>query len=336
MKKKIAINGFGRIGRCALRALLERESDYVEIVAVNGIKNPEEGLFNFIHDSIYGKFEEDIYVKDGNYVCKNSKIKVINERDLDKLPWGELGVDIVIESTGKFTDKKSASKHIEAGAEKVVISAPSKDADATLVLGVNHEEYNSDEHNIISNASCTTNCLAPVAKVLLDEYGVFTGEMTTIHSYTSNQNLLDAVNKKDLRRSRAAGMSLIPTTTGAAKAIKEVIPELEDKIDGMAVRVPTSAVSLVDLVVNLNQKVTKEEINKLLKEKAEGELKGILGFSELPLVSSDYIKDSRSSIIDALSTDTIEKTVKIISWYDNEWGYSNRLVELTEFIASKQ
>ncbi len=335
MKKKIAINGFGRIGRCALRALLERESDYIDVVAVNGIKNPEEGLFNFIHDSIYGKFEENIYVKDGYYECKDSKIKVINERDLDELPWRELGVDIVIESTGKFTDKKSASKHIKAGAEKVVISAPSKDADATLVLGVNHKKYKADEHNIISNASCTTNCLAPIAKILLDEYGVFTGEMTTIHSYTNNQNLLDAVNKKDLRRSRAAGMSLIPTTTGAAKAIKEVVPELEDKIYGMAVRVPTSAVSLVDLVVNLKQKVTKEEINKLLKEKANGELKGILGFSELPLVSADYIKDQRSSIVDALSTDTIENTVKIVSWYDNEWGYSNRLVELTEFVASK-
>src|SRR6056297_1825386 len=335
MKKKVAINGFGRIGRCALRSFLEEGSDKIEITAINGIKDPEKGLFHFVYDSVYGKFNGDIRVDGDYYIFNNKKIRVLNERDLNELPWKELGIDIVLESTGKFTDKKNASKHIEAGAKKVVISAPSKDADATLVLGVNHEEYKSDEHNIISNASCTTNCLAPVAKVLLDEYGVFTGEMTTIHSYTSNQNLLDVVNKKDLRRSRAAGMSLIPTTTGAAKAIKEVIPELEDKIDGMAVRVPTSAVSLVDLVVNLNQKVTKEEINNLLKEKSEGELKGILGFSDLPLVSSDYIKDSRSSIIDALSTDTIENTVKIISWYDNEWGYSNRLVELTEFIASK-
>ena len=335
MKKKLVINGFGRIGRCALRVLLERDFEHIDIVAVNGIKNPEEGLFNFIHDSIYGKFEEEIHIEGDYYIYKDKKIKIINERDLNKLPWDELDVDIVMESTGKFTDKKSASKHIEAGAKKVVLSAPSKNADLTLVLGVNQKEYIAEEHNIISNASCTTNCLAPVAKILIDEYGVFTGEMTTIHSYTSNQNLLDAVNKKDLRRSRAAGISLIPTTTGAAKAIKEVIPELENKIDGMAVRVPTSAVSLVDLVVNLNKKVTKEEINNLLKEKSEGELKGILGYSELPLVSSDYIKDSRSSIIDALSTDTIENTVKIISWYDNEWGYSNRLVELTEFIASK-
>jgi glyceraldehyde 3-phosphate dehydrogenase len=202
-------------------------------------------------------------------------------------------------------------------------------------MGVNEDKYDNKTHNIISNASCTTNCLAPLAKVLLDEYGVFTAEMTTIHSYTSNQNLLDAVNKKDLRRSRAAAMSLIPTTTGAAKAIKEVIPELDGKIDGMAVRVPTSAVSLVDLVVNLERKVTKEEINNLLKEKADNELKGVLGFSDLPLVSADYIKDPRSSIIDGLCTDAIEKTVKIISWYDNEWGYSNRLLDLAEFIASK-
>ncbi|MDW7667829.1 MAG: type I glyceraldehyde-3-phosphate dehydrogenase [Bacillota bacterium] len=335
MKKKVAINGFGRIGRCAFRSFLEKNSEKIDIVAINGIKNPEEGLFNFIHDSIYGKFEGNIKVDDDFYVYKDHRVKITNERDLTKLPWDELGVDIVIESTGKFTDKKSASTHIESGAKKVIISAPSKDADLTVVMGVNQDKYNPKEHNIISNASCTTNCLAPLAKVLLDEYGVFTGEMTTIHSYTSNQNLLDAVNKKDLRRSRAAAMSLIPTTTGAAKAIKEVIPELDGKIDGMSVRVPTSAVSLVDLVVNLNKEVTKEEINNLLKEKAEGELKGILGFSDEPLVSVDYIKDSRSSIIDGLSTDAIEKTVKIISWYDNEWGYSNRLVQLTEYVASK-
>jgi glyceraldehyde 3-phosphate dehydrogenase len=335
MKKKVAINGFGRIGRCAFRSYLEKGSDNIEIVGINGIRNPEEGLFNFIHDSIYGKFEENIEVKDDYFLFKDQKFKITNERDLSKLPWKDLNVDIVIEATGKFTDKESASKHIEAGAKKVVISAPSKDADLTVVMGVNEEKYDSKNHNIISNASCTTNCLAPLAKVLLDEYGVFTAEMTTIHSYTSNQNLLDAVNKKDLRRSRAAAMSLIPTTTGAAKAIKEVIPELDGQIDGMAVRVPTSAVSLVDLVVNLNKEVTKEEINNLLKEKAEGELKGILGFSKEPLVSVDYIKDPRSSIVDGLCTDAIEKTVKIISWYDNEWGYSNRLVNLTEYIASK-
>ncbi|MFO7887010.1 MAG: type I glyceraldehyde-3-phosphate dehydrogenase [Eubacteriales bacterium] len=335
MKKKVAINGFGRIGRCALRIFLEKSSEHIDIVAVNGIKNPKDGLFNFIHDSIYGKFEGDIKLEEDFYIFKDQKVKIINERDLNKLPWDELGIDIVIESTGKFTDKRSASKHIEAGAKKVVISAPSKDADLTVVMGVNEDKYNDKKHNIISNASCTTNCLAPLAKVLLDEYGVFTGEMTTIHSYTSNQNLLDAVNKPDLRRSRAAAMSLIPTTTGAAKAIKEVIPELDGKIDGMSVRVPTSAVSLVDLVVNLSKEVTKEEINNLFKEKAEGKLKGVLGFSDEPLVSVDYIKDSRSSIIDGLSTDAIEKTVKIISWYDNEWGYSNRLVQLAEYVSSK-
>jgi len=333
MKKKVAINGFGRIGRCALRSFLEEGSDNIEITAINGIKDPEKGLFHFIYDSVYGKFNGDIRVDGDYYIFNNKKIRVLNERDLNKLPWKELGIDIVLESTGKFTDKKNASKHIEAGAKKVVISAPSKDADITVVLGVNQEKYDKDNHHIISNASCTTNSLAPVAKILLDKYGVFTGEMTTIHSYTSNQNLLDTVNRGDLRRSRAAGISLIPTTTGAAKAIKEVIPELDGKIDGMSVRVPTPAVSLVDLVVNLNKKVTKEEINNLLKEKAEGPLKGILGFSELPLVSVDYIKDSRSSIIDGLSTDAIENTVKIISWYDNEWGYATRLVQLAEYIA---
>lgn len=335
MSIKVAINGFGRIGRNTLKAYFENDNNKFEISVINGIKDIEDTLLLIKHDSIYGRFDKEIYVEDGDLVIKDKKIKIINERDPEKLPWKELGIDIVIESTGKFNDKEKSMIHINAGAKKVIVTAPAKNADATIVMGVNEEIYNSEKHQIISNASCTTNCLAPVAKVLLDEFGIKKGLMTTIHAYTNNQNVLDAINKKDLRRARAAAESIIPTTTGAAKAVSLVIPELEGKLNGMAMRVPTPTVSVVDLTVELEKSVTAKEVNNAFEAASKNDLKGILGFSDEPLVSIDYKKDPRSSIVDGLSTMATDNMVKVLSWYDNEWGYSSRVVDLTNYVVDK-
>jgi glyceraldehyde 3-phosphate dehydrogenase len=287
------------------------------------------------YDSIFGKFPGTVEVKDSSLIVNGKEIKIYAEKDPAVLPWGEIGVDIVIESTGFFTDGKLAAKHIEAGAKKVVISAPAKNEDITIVLGVNDGEYDPSKHNIVSNASCTTNCLAPFAKVIDREFGIVKGLMTTVHAYTNDQKILDAPHK-DLRRARAAAMSMIPTTTGAAKAVSLVLPQLKGKFNGMAMRVPTPDVSAVDIVIETVKPVTAEAVNAALKAAADGEMKGILGFCEEPLVSMDYKEDPRSSIIDALSTMVMgDNMVKILSWYDNEWGYSNRVVDLVSLMVEK-
>ncbi|MBS4536612.1 type I glyceraldehyde-3-phosphate dehydrogenase [Clostridium sp. D2Q-14] len=335
MTMKVAINGFGRIGRNVLRVVMEENVKDFEVVAVNNPGKVEDLAHLFKYDSCFGKFDGDVSVESDTITINGNKIKIFGERDPEKLPWKELGVDLVIESTGVFRDREGASKHIKAGAKKVVISAPAKDEDVTIVMGVNEQDYDKDSHNIISNASCTTNCLAPFAKVVLDKFGIKKGLMTTVHSYTNDQKILDG-GHKDLRRARAAAESIIPTTTGAAKAVGLVIPELKGIVNGMAMRVPTPTVSVVDIVFELEKSATAEEVNKALKEAAEGELKGILGYSEEPLVSVDYRGDSNSSIIDALSTMTVgDNMVKIVSWYDNEWGYSSRVVDLAKYIAQK-
>ncbi|SHI98938.1 glyceraldehyde 3-phosphate dehydrogenase [Dethiosulfatibacter aminovorans DSM 17477] len=335
MSIRVVINGFGRIGRITLRNYLEKNDSNVEIVAINGIKDIENAVLNIKYDTIYGKLSNEIHT-DGKYiVIDGRKILALNERNVEKLPWKELGVDIVIESTGKFTTGETAKSHIDAGARKVIISAPGKDIDGTFVVGVNHHEYDNENQHIISNASCTTNCLAPVCKVLLDEFGIEKGHMTTVHAYTNNQVLLDAVNKSDMRRSRGTAESIIPTTTGAAKAISKVIPEMEGLLTGMAMRVPVSSVSVVDLVVQLKKDVTLEEVNAALEKASAENMKGILGYSTDPLVSVDFRKEDCSSVVDALSTQINDGLVKIISWYDNEWGYSRRLLELAEHVAGK-
>lgn len=335
MKLKVAINGFGRIGRVALRIAQKNLNDNIEIVAINARANAETLQHLFTYDSCYGKFEGVVEVKDNETLIINGKeIKILRENDPINLPWEEMGIDIVIESTGVYNDKESCMKHINAGAKKVIITAPGKNEDKTLVMGVNEKSYNPDVDNIISNASCTTNCLAPIVKVLDEKFGIEKGLMTTIHSYTNDQRILDKTHK-DLRRARSAGDSIIPTTTGAAKAIAKVLPQLDGKLNGSSVRVPTSSVSMVDLVCELKTNVTKEEVNSILKEASQNELKGILGYNELPLVSIDYKKDPMSSTIDALSTMTIgDNMVKIISWYDNEFGYSSRTIDLINYIAS--
>lgn len=334
MTMKVAINGFGRIGRNVLRVALENNVAEFDVVAINNPGKVEDLAHLFKYDSCFGKYEGTVEVKDGNLIIDGKEIKVYAEFEPEKLPWGEIGVDLVVESTGIFRDREGASKHITAGAKKVVISAPAKGEDITIVMGVNDQDYDPANHNIISNASCTTNCLAPFAKVIVDKYGVKKGLMTTVHAYTNDQKILDA-GHKDLRRARAAAESIIPTTTGAAVAVSLVIPELKGKLNGMAMRVPTPTVSVVDVTFELEKPATAEEINNALKEAAEGELKGILGFSEEPLVSIDYRKDPRSSIVDGLSTMVLDNMVKIVSWYDNEWGYSARVVDLAKYIASK-
>lgn len=335
MKLKVAINGFGRIGRIALRIAQKNLNDNIEIVAINARANAETLQHLFTYDSCYGKFEGVVEVKNNETLIINGKeIKILRESDPINLPWEEMGIDIVIESTGVYNDRESCMKHINAGAKKVIITAPGKNEDKTLVMGVNEKSYNPDVDNIISNASCTTNCLAPIVKVLDEKFGIEKGLMTTIHSYTNDQRILDKTHK-DLRRARSAGDSIIPTTTGAAKAIAKVLPQLEGKLNGSSVRVPTSSVSMVDLVCELKTNVTKEEVNNILKEASQNELKGILGYNELPLVSVDYKKDPMSSTIDALSTMTIgDNMIKIISWYDNEFGYSSRTIDLINYIAS--
>lgn len=333
MAVKIGINGFGRIGRNVFRAALKNPN--IEVVAVNDLTDANTLAHLLKYDSVHGKLDAEVSVNGNNIVVNGKEIVVKAERDPAQLAWNELGVDIVVESTGRFTKREDAAKHLEAGAKKVIISAPAKNEDITIVMGVNQDKYDPANHHIISNASCTTNCLAPFAKVLHEKFGIVRGMMTTVHSYTNDQQILDLPHK-DLRRARAAAESIIPTTTGAAKAVALVLPELKGKLNGMAMRVPTPNVSVVDLVAELEKEVTVEEVNAALKEAAKGELKGILAYSEEPLVSRDYNGSTASSTIDALSTMVLEgKMVKVVSWYDNETGYSHRVVDLAEYIASK-
>lgn len=330
MSVKVGINGFGRIGRNAFRAALANPSLGIDIVAVNDLTDPETLAHLLKYDSVHGNLSDEISAADGELRVNGKDIKVLSERDPADLPWSDQGVEVVIESTGFFTVREEAEKHITAGgAKKVVISAPAKGEDITIVLGVNDDKYDKDNHHIISNASCTTNCLAPIAKVLLESFGINSGLMTTVHAYTGDQRVHDFP-QKDMRRARAAALSMIPTTTGAAVAVSSVLPELEGKLDGMAIRVPTANVSVVDLAVDLERKAGANEVNAALKEAAESNLNGILGYSELPLVSIDFNGCKLSSILDAPFTKVIEGgLVKVLSWYDNETGYSNRLVELT-------
>ena len=334
MTTRIGINGFGRIGRNYFRAALAQGAD-LEIVAVNDLTSPEALAHLFKYDSVGGRLAESIEVKDGNIVVDGKTVKVLAERDPAKLPWGELGVDIVIESTGFFTKAADAQKHIDAGAKKVLISAPASNEDITIVMGVNDGLYDNAAHHIISNASCTTNCLGPLAKVVNDAFGIERGLMTTIHAYTADQNLQDGPHN-DLRRARAAAINMVPTSTGAAKAIGLVLPELKGKLDGYAIRVPVPTGSATDLTVTVSRETTVEEVNAALKAASESaELKGLLTYTDEPIVSSDIVGDPASSIFDSGLTKVIGNQVKVVSWYDNEWGYSNRLVDLTELVASK-
>lgn len=330
---KIGINGFGRIGRNVLRTALG-DSDF-DFVAVNDLTDTKTLAHLLKYDSVLGNLEHDISATENTIKVNNDEFRVFSERDPAKIPWGEVGAEIVIESTGIFTDKAKAALHLRDSVKKVIISAPAKNEDITIVMGVNEGAYNPAEHHVISNASCTTNCLAPVAKVIHEKFGIRKAQMTTIHSYTNDQQLLDLPHK-DLRRARAAALSMIPTSTGAAKAVSLVLPELKGKFDGIAVRVPTPNVSLVDVVMELEKETTTEEVNTALKNAANEELKGILAFETAPLVSTDFRKNSNSSIVDADYTKVIGgNLVKILSWYDNEWGYSCRVRDLIKFIASK-
>ncbi|HLC25324.1 MAG TPA: type I glyceraldehyde-3-phosphate dehydrogenase [bacterium] len=332
MTARIGVNGFGRIGRLFFRAALETG---MEVVAVNDITDAKTLAHLLKYDSVHGQLPGEVQGIDGTLVINGCKVKVLAERDPAKLPWKDLGVEIAVESTGLFTDRDNAAKHLTAGAKKVIISAPAKDPDVTIVLGVNNEMYDPKKHQILSNASCTTNCLAPVVKVLLDSFGIERGFMTTVHAYTNDQRILD-LQHKDLRRARAAAMSMIPTSTGAAKAIGEVIPELKGKMDGMAIRVPVPNVSVVDIVVQTSRKTTVAEVNEALKKASQERMKGYLEFCEEPLVSSDFNGNPASSIVDAESTKVIDGTlVKVLSWYDNEWGYSCRVRDLVKFVESR-
>jgi len=330
---KVGINGFGRIGRNVFRAALNNPN--VEVVAINDLTDTKTLAHLLKYDTTHGTLNATVEAKEGAIIVNGKEIKVFSERDPGALPWAQYGVEIVVESTGIFTAKEKAEAHLKGGAKKVIISAPATNEDITIVMGVNEDKYDPKAHTIISNASCTTNCLAPFAKVLNEKFGIVKGMMTTVHSYTNDQQVLDLPHK-DLRRARAAAENIIPSTTGAAKAVALVLPELKGKLNGMAMRVPTPNVSVTDLVAELKTSVTVEEVNAALKEAAEGPLKGILAYSEEPLVSSDYKGNPHSSIIDALSTMVVEgNMVKVVSWYDNEWGYSNRVVDLAAYIASK-
>ncbi|CAB4901372.1 unannotated protein [freshwater metagenome] len=333
MGTKVGINGFGRIGRNYLRAEMAKGTE-LEIVAVNDLSDPKALAHLLKYDSVTGRLDAEVRVEGQYIIVGDYKIKVLAERDPSALGWGDLGVDIVIESTGRFTDAKDAIKHIEAGAKKVLISAPASGEDATFVIGVNEHLYDPANHHIISNASCTTNCLAPLAKVFNDEFGIENGLMTTIHAYTADQNLQDGPHS-DLRRARAAAINIVPSSTGAAKAIGLVLPELKGKLDGYALRVPVPTGSITDLTILSKKKVTIEEIKAAYKKAADGPLKGILKYTEDEIVSSDIVTDPHSSIFDAGLVKVIDQTVKISSWYDNEWGYSNRLVDLTVLVANK-
>ncbi len=335
MSVRVAINGFGRIGRNILRAALQNPRGDLDFVAVNDLSDAATLAHLFKYDSVHGRFPGEVRVEGDDLVAGNERVKVLSERDPAALPWADLGVDVAIESTGMFRARDQASKHLEAGAKKVIISAPAPEPDVTIVLGVNSDDYDADSHHVISNASCTTNCIAPVVKVLLDQFGFEHGLMTTVHSYTNGQRLLD-LQHKDLRRARAAAMSIIPTTTGAAKAVGLVLPSVQGKLDGMAMRVPTPDVSIVDLVASLSKKTSVEEINAAFAAAAAGPMDGILEYTELPLVSVDFVGHPASSIIDAQSTSVMGGTlVKVISWYDNEWGYSNRCVDLASYIGAR-
>ncbi len=330
---RIAINGFGRIGRLCLRSILQRHKQSLSVVAINDMTDLETNAHLFQYDSTYGPFSGSLEIGEGTLRVDNWKIAVLNQKDPSRLPWEKLGVDIVIESTGIFTDGLQARSHLEAGAKKVIITAPAKNDDITIVLGVNDSAYQPKKHHIVSNASCTTNCLAPVVKVLQDNFGVTAGLMTTIHSYTNDQPILDLMHK-DLRRARGAAMNIIPTTTGAAKAIGLVLPELNGKLHGFSLRVPTATVSVVDLVANLKRSASADEINGALKKASEGALKGILDYCDKPLVSSDFRGHPASAIVDSMSTVVLEgKMAKVLAWYDNEWGYSCRVGDLAAFMA---
>ncbi len=336
MTTRIGINGFGRIGRQLLKAIMFEYEGEIEVVAVNDLSSPHSLAHLLKYDSTYGGFDADVDSTDDALVIDGNEIKVFSERDPASLPWGDNGVEIVIESTGLFTDAEQARAHINAGAKKVIISAPGKNEDFTVVLGVNEDQYDPANHHIISNASCTTNCLAPVAKVVHDNFGIKRGFMTTIHAYTNDQVILDAQHK-DLRRARAGALNIIPTSTGAARAVALVIPDLKGKFDGFALRVPTPTVSIVDFVAELDKGTSVEELNNTFKEAADGDLAGILDYTDEPLVSSDFRMDPHSAIIDGLSTMTLDDNlVKIIAWYDNEWGYSCRVADLTAMIAAAE
>ncbi|WP_407308890.1 type I glyceraldehyde-3-phosphate dehydrogenase [Desulfosporosinus sp. SB140] len=334
MSLRVAINGFGRIGRLTLRAALKQSLPF-EVVAINDLGSPDLLAHLFKYDSVHGILPNSVEIDGRTMIIDGKRIEILAERNPLDLPWSKLGVDLVIESTGRFTKRDAAAQHLTAGAKKVVISAPAKNEDITIVMGVNDDKYDPKNHHIISNASCTTNCLAPVAKVLLDAFGIEQGMMTTTHSVTNDQRILD-LEHSDWRRSRAAYQSMIPTTTGAAKAVTLVLPELVGKMNGLAVRVPTPNVSLVDFVANLSKPTTKEDVNSTLRQAANNELKGILEYTDLPLVSHDFNGNPASSIVDGLSTMMMgDRMVKVLSWYDNEWGYSNRIVDLVKLIAAK-
>jgi glyceraldehyde 3-phosphate dehydrogenase len=339
MATKIAINGFGRIGRCVVRALYERGEKDIQVVAINDLTDPGTLAHLFRFDSVHGEFREAAVSSGEGFIqVGDDKIQVLSVKDPKELPWKALGVDVVLECTGLFTDKEKAAAHLTAGAKRVLISAPAKNHDITIVMGVNDSDYDPAKHTVLSNGSCTTNCLAPIAKVMLDNFGVKAGLMTTVHSYTNDQHILDVPHRKgDLRRARAAAVNMIPSSTGAAKALAEVIPALKGKFDGQAIRVPTVDVSLVDLTIETEKPVTKEAIHAAMKAAAEGPMKGVLGYQELALVSCDYIGNPLSSIFDATMTQVIGGNfAKICSWYDNEWGFSNRMIDLVKLVASKE
>ena len=336
MAVRVAINGFGRIGRNVLRAAVTMHNDALAFVAVNDITDPKTLAHLLKYDSVHGRFPGSVAAKGDCLVVNGKEIRVTAIKEPEQLPWKDLGVELVLESTGRFTDRDAAAKHLAAGAKKVVISAPAKGEDITIVMGVNHDRYDPAKHHVVSNASCTTNCLVPVVKVVLDRFGFVRGFMTTVHSYTNDQPVLDLPHK-DLRRARAAALSIIPTTTGAAKATSLVIPELKGKIDGISLRVPTPDVSLVDLTAEVGKRTTVEEVNAAFRDAARGALKGILEVSDEPLVSADYIGNFASGVVDALSTNVIDGTlVHVSSWYDNEMGYSARCVDLLAHIAAQQ
>lgn len=335
MTIRVGINGFGRIGRQSLKAILDRHSSDLEVVAINDLTDTQTNAHLLKYDSTYGRFPGEVEATKNALIVNGHKLQVIAQKDPAQIPWADLGVQVVIESTGFFTDAAKAAAHLQAGAKKVIISAPAKGEDLTIVLGVNDHMYNPEKHHIISNASCTTNCLAPTAKVLNDTFGIERGLMNTVHSYTNDQRILDQVHK-DLRRARAAAANIIPTTTGAARALALVIPELKGRFDGMSLRVPTVTVSVVDFVITTRKEASVETVNNAFKEAAAGPLKGILDYTEEPVVSSDFRGDAHSAIVDGLSTMVLGgNMIKVIAWYDNEWGYSNRVADLAHFIAQK-
>ncbi len=333
MPVRVGINGFGRIGRQVLKAIVGEYDDTLQVVAVNDLTSPETLAHLLKYDSTYGRYDYEVRVTNSTITVGDQEIKIVSERNPANLPWAELGVDLVIESTGFFTNAADARAHLAAGAKKVIITAPAKNEDITVVLGVNEQQYNPREHHMISNASCTTNCLAPVAKVVQDTYGIRRGLVTTVHSYTNDQVTLDGPHK-DLRRARGAAQNIVPTTTGAARALALVIPELKGKFDGFALRVPTPTVSIIDFVAEIEKPTTVDELNATFRAAAEGDLAGILGYTDEPLVSTDFRGESESAVIDSLSTMVMEETmVKVVAWYDNEWGYSCRVADLANMVA---